>query len=259
MKKQCILSLLLLVPLALHSQFEQKISVSLSGGLFFTLGASTYRPDYWSSSEDDQPRQISNYQPGADAMLGIQYNLNRHISIQLDGAVLYSGQWYYEEDGISVLYYNIDDPDNDEISLASGDNELTLMNIAIGITPKYYIRPGKRVNPFLFAGFSLNFTSTSFKDNEWQAYSDLGLLDIHDPDGDGPDRANIESNSGIGFFPGIGLDLALGDRLSLFLLSGVHLVLLNEENFYTPEQHENLNAFSAQAGIRVSFVKSKDL
>jgi len=256
MKKKCILLFLLLVPLALHSQFEQKISVSLSGGMFYTMGASTYRPDYWSSPEDDAPLMMSNFKPGADVMLGIQYNLNRHISIQLDGAVHYAGQWYFEEDGISVLYYNIDDPDNDEISLASGENELMFTNIAIGITPKFYFRPGKRVNPFLFAGINLNLTSTTFKDNEWAALKEHGLLD---PPDDPPEQAFDLQNTGPGFFPGIGLDLALGDRLSLFLLSGYRLVLLKEDNFYTPEQHENLNALSVQAGIRVSFIKSKDL
>jgi hypothetical protein len=257
MKKKTVLLLLLLVPLALHSQFEQKISVNLSGGMFTTMGASVYQPDYWASSEDDIPLQISNYKPGPDAMLGIQYNLNRHFSIQVDVGVLFSGSWYFDVgEDINYTEFWVWDPDDEEILLTSGENELTLKNIGIGITPKYYIRPGKKINPYLFAGISLNFTSTTFEDNYWAALKEFGLLD---PPDDPPERANIEKNIGPGFFPGVGLDLALGDRFSLFLLSGIHVVMLKEGNFYTPEQQENLKALSAQAGIRVSFVKSKEL
>ncbi len=257
MERKTALIALLLIPALAFSQFEQKISVSLSGGMFSTFGEQVYRPDYWASPEDDLPRQMSNYQPGVHAMLGIQVNLNRHFSLQADVGMIYSGAWFYDVgDGTNYYEYSVWDPEDDEILLANGENELTLTNIGIGLTPKYYILPGKRVNPYLFAGISLNFTSTTFEDNEWAALKEHGQLD---PPDDPPERANIENNTGIGFFPGIGLDLALGDRISFFLMSGVNIVLLKEDNFYTEEQKENLNAFSAQAGIRISFLKSKDL
>jgi opacity protein-like surface antigen len=257
MKQKTVFIFLLLIPAVAMSQFEQKISINLSGGIFTTFGNPVYQPDYWSSPEDDQPRQMANYNPGVHAMLGVQYNVNRHFSVQADVGVMHSGSWFYDiGEGENYYEFRIWDPDNEEEMLASGENELTLLNIGIGLTPKFYLLPGKRFNPFLFAGVSLNFTSTTFDDNQWQAYHDLDMLD---PDDSGPDRANIENNTGAGLFPGIGLELALSDRIGFFIMSGASFVLLNEDNFYTPEQKENLNAFTAQAGLKISFLKSKDL
>jgi opacity protein-like surface antigen len=257
MKQKTLLILLLLIPAVAISQFEQKVSVNLSAGMFSTFGESVYQPDYWSSPEDDQPRQMANYNPGVQAMFGIQYNVSRRFSVQADAGVMHSGSWFYDVgEGENYYEYRIWNPDDEEELLKSGENELTLLNIGIGLTPKFYLLPGKRFNPFLFAGISLNFTSTTFEDNEWQAYHDLDMLD---PDDSGPDRANIENNTGAGFFPGIGLELALSDRIGFFIISGASFVLLKEENFYIPEQKENLNAFTAQAGLKVSFLKSKDL
>ena len=124
------------------------------------------------------------------------------------------------------------------------------------MTPKYYLLSGKRFNPYLFLGFNLNFTSTTFDDNEWEAYHDLDMLD---PDDSGPDRANIESNTGAGFCPGLGLELSLSDQIGFYIQAGLYYILLNEEQFYVPEQNEDLKAITAQAGLRFSFLKSKDL
>lgn len=256
MKQKAALILLLVVPVLARAQFEQKISVNLSGGIFTTFGESVYQPDYWSSPEDDQPRQISNYKPGVHAMAGIQYNINRNFSIQADVGIMKSKKWFFDVgEGENYYEFRIWDEYNEDTLLASGENELTLQNISVGITPRFYLLPGKRFNPFIFAGVNLNFTSTTFEDNEWQAYQDLGRLEEDEE----PDRANIESNTGVGFFPGIGVDLALSDRIGFFIISGAHFVLLSEENFYTPEQKENLNAFSAQAGLKISFLKSREL
>ena len=256
MNQRTVLILLLAVPALARAQFEQKISVNLFGGIFTTFGKSVYQPDYWSSPEDDQPRQISNYKPGVHAMAGIQYNINRNFSIQADLGMMRSNKWFFDiGGGENYFEFRIWDESTGDTLLASGDNELTLQNISVGLTPRFYLLPGKRLNPFLFAGVNLNFTSTTFKDNAWQAYYELGRTE---PD-DQPDRANIENNTGVGFFPGIGVDLDLSDRVGFFIISGVHFVLLSEANFYTPEQKENLNAFTAQAGLKFSFLKSKDL
>lgn len=248
---------LLLVPLFAMAQFEQKISINLSGGVFTTIGAKTWMPDYGSSAEDEQPLQISNYRPGGCTSFGIQYNLNRHLSIQADVGVMYAGQWFYDDyDGHNYTEYRIWDLVDDEILLASGNNEFTLLNIGIGITPKYYLKPGKSVNPYLFWGISMNLTSTTFEDNEWNAYRDLGMLEEGD---DVPDRANIESNTGLGLCPGFGLEFNVNDRIGFHVTAGYHYILLNEENFYVPEQNENMNAVTIQAGLKLSFLKSKDI
>lgn len=255
MKRTPVFFVILLIPLFAFSQFEQKISVNLSGGIFSTFGAKTYMPDYGTTSEDEQPMQLSNYKPGLFTSLGIQYNLNRHISIQADVGIMYSNNWFYDDyDGVNYTHFAVWDDVND-ILLAEGNNELSLFNIGVGLTPRYYLLPGKKINPFIFAGITMNFTSATFEDNEWQARHDHGLLD-YDED---PDRANIENNTGIGFYPGIGLDFSLSDNIGFYLTSGLYYFLTNEENFYTPEQKENFSAITVQAGIKFSFLKSKDI
>ena len=88
MKRIPVLFAFLLIPFLAFSQFEQKISVNLSGGIFSTVGAKTYMPDYGTSPEDEQPTQLANYKPGVYASLGIQYNINRHFSIQTDAGIM---------------------------------------------------------------------------------------------------------------------------------------------------------------------------
>jgi opacity protein-like surface antigen len=256
MKTVPLLISLWLLPMSLFAQFEQKISVTLSGGIFSTFGSTTFMPDYGSSPEDEQPMQMSNYKPGPYLSAGIQYNLNRHISIQAHVTHMSSGNWFFDVwEGLNYTHWAIWD-DVDDILLAEGDNEWSMNNVGIGLVPRYYLLPGKRINPFLFAGISLNLTSTEYVDREWEAFRDLGMLD---PDDSGPDRANIEKNTGLGAYPGAGIEFTITENISIFIASGVYLVLLNEENFYVPEMKENLQAITVQGGLKFSFLKSKDI
>jgi len=255
MKRTPAFFVILLLPFLGFSQFEQKISVNLSGGIFSTIGAKTYMPDYGTSAEDEQPTQLANYKPGLYASLGIQYNLNRHISIQADAGIMHANKWFFDDyDGVNYTHFAVWDDVND-ILLAEGDNEFSLFNIGLGLTPRYYLLPGKKINPFIFAGINMNITSTTFEDNEWKARRDHGMLEVDED----PDRANIENNTGIGFYPGIGLDFSVSDHIGFFLTSGLYYFLTDEENFYTPEQKENFSAITVQAGIKFSFLKSKDI
>ncbi len=74
-----------------------------------------------------------------------------------------------------------------------------------------------------------------------------------------PDRAHIENNTGLGINPGLGIEFSINDNIGFHLLTGYYLILLSEENFYVPEQHEHLNAIIFQAGLKLSFLKSKDI
>lgn len=257
MKKRLLPLIFICMHMVVSAQFEQKISITLSGGAFSTVGTKTYMPEFYSQPEDREPLQMPNYKPGFVSSLGLQFNLNRHLSFQGDVSILYSGSWFYNVGGgENYTEYRIWNPDNEDILLAKGNNELTLLNVGIGITPKYYLSPGKKVNPYVSCGFSLNLTSTTFDDNAWQAYHDLDMLD---PDDSGPDRANIESNTGLGLYPGIGLEFNMNDRIAFLVSAGYYYILLNKEEFYVPEQNENLNAVILQAGLRLSFLKSKDI
>ncbi len=256
MKCRITLICIFCLPLMAAAQFEQKVSVSFSGGVFSTIGPKLWMPDWGSVEEDKEPHQIANYKPGFSGTLGIQYNLNRHFSFQADVGIMHSGDWFYDiYDGHNYTGWAIWDPVTDEL-LAEGFNELTMLNVGVGLTPKYYLLPGKKLNPFLYAGLSINFTSTTFEDNEWQALHDHGLLD---PDDSGPDRAYIENNTGLGLHPGLGIEFSINDNIGFHILTGYYLILLSEENFYVPEQHENLNAIILQSGLKLSFLKSKDI
>ena len=255
MKKQAAFIFFLCLPLLATAQFEQKISINLSGGIFSTFGAKTYMPEWGSSDEDMEPHQIANYRPGVHANLGFQLNINRSFSIQANIGVMYSGSWYYNiYDGVNYTSFAVWDTITDDL-LAEGHNELSILNLGIGVTPKYYLSPGKKLNPYLFGGLTLNITTTEFVHNEWLAIRDAGYLD---PDDSGPDRANIEKNIGMGFNTGIGLEYSLNDKVGFYMESGYYLILLKKENFYVPEQKEHFHAITLQAGLRLSFAKSKE-
>lgn len=266
MKRNLLLVSLLLMPLLAAAQFENKISLNLSGGMFYTVGPKTWLPDWGNPGldEDWEPLQIANFSPGVHASVGIQYNLNRHISIQVDAGMMSSGKWFYDMyDGHNYTEWAVWHPDDMiDTLMAEGNQELTLKNIGIGITPKYYLLPGKIVNPFLFAGVSFNFTTTTYEDNEWQALHDLDeMYDMGflDPDDSGPDGSYMPENTGIGFNPGLGIEINFHDNIGFHIVAGYYLVLIDKENFYVVEQSEHLHAVTVQAGLKFSFLKSRDL
>lgn len=258
MKYRTFLFLFLILPVAAAAQFEQKVSVNLSGGMFTTFGPKTWMPDWGSLDEDREPHQIANFSPGYALSAGVQYNLNRHLSFQVDGGFMYTGKWYYNDyEDHNYTEWAIWHPDElIDTLMAEGNNELTLKNIGFGLTPKYYLLPGKRVNPFVFLGLSVNYTTTTFEDNEWAAYRDLGMLE---PDDSGPDGPYMAKNTGVGLNPGVGIDISLHENVAFNLLAGYYFIYLQEKNFYVPEQNENLHALVLQAGIRLSFLKSKNM
>ena len=80
-----------------------------------------------------------------------------------------------------------------------------------------------------------------------------------DPDDTGPYNSNLETNFGIGFNPGFGIEYRPNERINIYLSSGLYFIVLNKENFKSPEREENFKAFILHTGIRFNFIKSKDL
>jgi opacity protein-like surface antigen len=256
MKKHILVLLFAVSPLIVFAQFEQKLSLNFSAGTFKTIGSKTYMPEWAYSQDESEPLQMPNFRPGILGNAGIQFNVNRHLSLSADLGLIYSGQWYYNVyDNVNYLDYEIYDPVTDDL-LADGSDELTLLNVSFGIAPKYYLLPGKKINPFILAGLTLNYTKSDFTDNQWQAYHDLNMLD---PDDSGPCSPYLENSFGLGFHPGLGGEYNLSDNIGFFISMGYHLILLNKENFKSPEQEENINFIDFHAGVRFSFLKSKNL
>lgn len=255
--KNAILSIFLIFhSILLVAQFEQKVSINLSSGVFNTFGAKTYKPVWATLPEDYEPTQMPNYKPGIMAQGGVQFNLNRRLSIEANVEMMYAGKWFYPAyDDVNHLDFTIYDTVT-HILLKKGSNELNLLNFRLGFTPKYYLLPGKRWNPYLFMGFTFNYSSANYQDNEWKALRDLNQLAIDDT---GPSNPYLENNLGIGFKPGAGVEYRLGDKAGFYLSTGIDYILLNKSSFNENQKKENFTSFFLQAGVRLSFIKSKML
>lgn len=244
-------------------QFEQKISLNFSAGIIKTFGPKTYIPDWATTPDDKEPLLMSNFEMGWAVNGGVQFNINSHFSILADIGFMSSGYWYYDpsdpndpEDDYNYLYYEIYADTIDWEVVASGEDELTMFNLNIGLTPKYYFLPGKKFNPYIFAGININYTNVDFIDHEYEAYKDLDRLDEY---GDSETALWLDSSFGIGVFPGAGVEYKLNDNIGFFIQTGYYLILLNKNEFDYPEAEENFHAFKLQLGIQLSFWKSKDL
>ena len=250
------------LPSLLPAQFEQKVSLNFEAGVFKTVGPKTYQPSWSFNPDEFPPTQMPNYKPGPMVVAGLQFNLNRNLSLKADIGIMYTGKWFYPADPNSPEYarvnhleYFIYDQVTDEL-ITQGSDQLNVTNICIGFAPKYYLSPGKKINPYFYAGIALSYLSSSFEDNQWEAYRDLGLLPIDDT---GPGNPYLEKSAGFGFKPGFGMEYALSDKAGFFLSTGFYYILLNKDNFKTEEQAENFMTFTLQAGLRFSFIKSKQL
>ena len=248
MKLKILLLLFSLSSLLSFAQFEQKASINFSIGSFKTFGYEMGEYDY-------DPLQMPHYRPGITVEAGFQYNINRRFSVIASAGIMYSGSWSYMIGDNDYLYYSIQDTITEEI-LAEGINKLNLFNFSIGVYPKYYLLPSKKWNPYIFAGLNFNFTSADYTDNWWVDANDLDQLS---PDDTGPYSPFLEKNTGMGFIPGFGVEYSRNDKFKLTMAMGYFMIVLNEENFKSEYVTENFNAFFLQIGVRLSFLKSKNL
>lgn len=249
MKKSVVLILFLFITVISYSQFEQKVSLNIYAGGFKTFGKAMGMYNY-------DPMQMPHYRPGITAGAQLQFNFNRHLSFLAEISFMYSGSWFYRMGDYNYLHYTIiTDTVTNEV-LAEGENRLNLLNFSIGFSPKFYLFAVKKLNPYFFAGVNLNFTHANYTDNIWK---DANRLNILPSDDTGPYSPFLENNTGLGFFPGIGIDYNPTEKFSFFLDAGYSLIFMNDKNFKSPYLEENLNAATLRAGIRFSFLKSKNL
>jgi opacity protein-like surface antigen len=243
--KKVICLFLSFLPLIATAQFEQKVSLNFSVGGFKTLGRDHISREWY-------PLQMANYKTGIMASAGLQINLSRRFSAMISTAIMFTGGWFYQWGNYNYLHYSITDTLTDEI-VAIGDNKLNFLNVSLGISPKYYLFPGKKWNPYVFAGIYMNYTHANYTNNIKKDAIRLGML---------PPYANnpfLEKNTGLGFSPGIGIEYETSEKLCLSLTAGYSFILLQKNNFKQPELDEDFNAFFLQAGVRFSFLKSKKL
>jgi|WetSurMetagenome_2_1015567.scaffolds.fasta_scaffold39326_2 hypothetical protein len=248
MKKICLLFLSVLFSSSVIAQFDQKLSVDLAAGSFKTFGRKF--------TEYTGPLQMPNYKMGFSGSAGFQIRIGDHFSLAADFGIMITNRWNYRTpDKSNWLYWSIDDTITGA-RIQDGEDYMDLHNFSVSLRPKYYLLPGKKWNPYLFAGLNINWTQAYFENTEWEAKRQLGWPGINDPI---PASDILEESFGIGFNPGAGLEYSPNDRLHFYFESGYYLILLEKGGFKDPSREENLNAVLLQLGCRFNFMKSKEL
>jgi hypothetical protein len=248
MKKLILLITILSLSLSVNSQYNQKLSINLSAGSFKTFGKRF--------TETTGPLQMPNYQIGFATSGGFQIMIGEHFSLSADFGIMMSNKWNYKTpDKDNYLSWSIEDTTTHQI-LGEGEDYLDLRNYFVSLKPKYYLSPGKKWNPYIFTGVNINWTRAWFENNLWAKMNELGLLP---PDDTKPYNDNLEENFGIGLNPGFGMEFTPLNRLHFYLDAGYYFISLNKNNFKNSARVENFNAFMLQAGVRLNFLRSKDL
>jgi hypothetical protein len=258
-----LLVLLLVCPWATTAaQLEQQLSVNISGGYFNTAGWTGWEPEGWYTGAPYEPTLMPNFTSGVSVAAGIQYNFSRHFSVEFRLGFQYSSGWYYDysEDGqeeFNYLYYEIYEDEISYVVAIRGENYMDLGNYHLGIAPRYYFLPGRRVNPFLLAGININNTDVYFDNREYQAYVDLGREDEYT----GSEGLTnwFDYQVGIGVLAGIGAEMALSDFLGIFIQADYHFVPMREGSIYYPEDYAHFHGINLHLGVRISFLRSKEL
>jgi hypothetical protein len=247
MKNKIFVFLLIFIPLGALAQFNQKISINFSSGIFKTFGK---------KSIGEMVMQMPNYKMGFSAIGGLQLQINNRLSLTTEFGLMISERWIYKgKDFVNDLSWAIHDTITGEL-LDQESNYLDIFNYGLGIKPKYYLLPGKKLNPYLFSGVNINWTQANFENSEWAALKRLGWLGVEDTI---PGNDYLENSLGIGFNPGLGIEYNPNDKIHLYLESGCYFIILEKNNFKDPSREENFNAYLLQVGLRYNFIKSKDL
>ena len=157
-----VFMLLIFVSGTLSAQFEQKLSLNVSAGYFNTIGWSGWEENW----EEHGPSLMPNFKGGPSLTAGLQYNFNRHFSMEFQLGFRFAPGWYFDaspdgQEAHNYLHYEIYD-DATATMLATGDNYMDMNYMHIGIAPRYYFVPGSRLNPFVYAGLNLNYTDVYF-------------------------------------------------------------------------------------------------
>jgi hypothetical protein len=235
---------LVLFTLTANAQFEEKMSLNVAIGTVAPIGESDY---YWSENdgvnfyEGTSPYIFSNYSPGLSLSGGIQYNFNRRFSLEGRVNTFYLWDWNYEqvlEDGSIESY---------------GEGlELGFWHLGIGLAPKFYARPGKKVNPYGFfeLNVSINDIIATFEPY-YDEYDDVWV-----------EEEPYEFFSGqlaLGTYFGAGFDLNIISNIGLYVQSGYYITFLGSAMEENDEEFENFKAIKGEIGIKLNLFKSKQL
>ena len=251
MKKYTVFYLILFIPFLCYGQFEQKVTFSCSAGFCSpqalltgynstdpstkkTFAGYQYTDAY--GVKYDRPYIFENFSSGAFFNAGVQYNLNRHLSMGGKIKPLYLFNWDHGKN----VYPNID---------------MTLFNLGLAANTKYRLIPSSKVCPYIYLEGSLNYTTLSFK------YNMSGTTFITKPQ---QQPAFLNSSLGFGVNPAFGLELNLNDHLGLYLQAGYNYIFIDDKNFNAVYydghlEQEDFRTIYIEIGLNFSFIKSSNL
>jgi opacity protein-like surface antigen len=252
--------LLLCIPLSSRAQFERKISLNLSGGVFKTFGDKAY-PD----TDDKNPEKneiaylMPNFEIGYSLQGGLQYNFSRQLSIELNIGYMHSAFWWYDvydeyDNPCSYLGFTYTESGEEETE----SNFLMLNNLHFGLASRYYFLPANKFNPYALVEVNLNILDSEYIDHQWDVYERLGRLDELGYE-NSTSQMILEAHSCVGFLAGGGVDYSLNENISFFFEAGYWFIFLNWEEYIQPVELSNFNALKFHLGARFSFIKSKQL
>ena len=150
--------------------------------------------------------------------------------------------------------------------LDKGVNELNLYNLSIGVFPRINLAYGKKINPYVFAEITFNYTDINYVNNQREAWIDLGGTEeafdewyssLTTP---AAFKNTPQSSFGVGLYPGIGIDFNISQNLGIFLQGGYSFISINKSDLEEANlEPENFKTIKAELGVKVSFLRSKDI
>lgn len=247
----------IIFPVNLKGQFEQKLSLNITAGYFNTVGWNGHEENW----EDHGPSLMPNFVGGISVNAGLQYNFSRYFSIEYQAGYSFAPGWYFDasdeySESYNYLYYEIYDDATGTV-LDKGENYMDMTNFHMAILPRYYFASGNRLNPFLYAGISLNYTDVYFENNEYEASLSANREDLYEENND---LINwFDYQVGVGFMAGAGIEYFLNNHLGLFVVARYHLVPMKESSFVNNSYLAHYHDIGILLGARISFLKSKEL
>jgi hypothetical protein len=246
MKRFIFLVPLLLITIDVYSQFEQKIGLNFSTGVFKTFGKKL---------GEYEPMQMPNYKIGFSANAGMQFRISERFFISAELGIMITQNWNYSTgNNNNYMYWSF--LDSVSGNTIEGEDYLDLHNYSIGVKPKFYLAHAKKWTPYIYTGITVNITLAWYENSLWATQNEYNMLP---PDDTGPYNGNLERNFGIGLNPGFGMEYSPSDKIHIYLEPGCYFIKLNKKNFKEPSRVENFKAFQLHLGLRYNFIKSKEL
>jgi hypothetical protein len=253
----CTTVILFLLPGSTAAQFEKKLSLNVSAGYFNTVGWDGWDENWW----DHGPSLMPNFKGGPAVQAGLQFNFNRHFSLEFLFGYAFSWIWYFDaspenEEPFNYLAWEVLTVSEDSV-LQTGDDYMDLSNLCLGLAPRYYFLPANRFNPFIYAGISFNVLNVYYESLELQALQELGREDEYE---ENYELAHwFEYQAGLGCLAGAGVDITLNESVALFAMASYQFVPLRESSFVNNTFLVNYHHLSIHLGARISFLKSRQL